>query len=187
MNKPDFEKCTVEATKLLYQQDVSNRVLNIQNLTYDKTIVFESIQNYSKLTQRPISDFLSDNKKMLHDGCTLYVPEYDCYIVLYNADIKCSELLNWTLGHEIGHIYLEHQNAGNLEEIEAHYFASQLFMPDYTLFMSSIEHGEITVADKEIWEIQKERIDMYYECKKEGWDNRDTLSFWQELKAAYVL
>ena len=67
MNRPDFDKCTVEATKLLYKQDVSNLILNIQNLVFDKNIIFESLQNYCQLTHRPLSDFLSNKKQLLYD------------------------------------------------------------------------------------------------------------------------
>lgn len=216
MSKPDFERCTVEATKLLYRQNVSNRILDIQNLTYDKSIIFDSIQNYCQLTRQPIANFLSEEKQMLKDGCTIYLPEYDCYIVLYNAEIHCFEHLNWTLAHEVGHIYLGHTDDGDLEEVEAHYFASQLFMPDFTLKMMSKHYGPVTAEDiieifgvsapaakkrvqtmnkrtcvtfssraKEIWEIQREKVDLYYECKKDGSDFRNTLAFWLEMKTNY--
>lgn len=216
MSKPNFERCTVEATKLLYKQDVSNRILNIRNLTYDKNIIFDSIQNYCQLTRTPLFYFLSEDKQMLKDGCTIYVPEHDLYIILYNADITYFEHLNWTLAHEVGHIYLGHTKDDDLEEVEAHYFAAQLLMPDYTLFMTAKEHGGISSEDiteifgvspeaaqkriqtmkkrtcfraskkaKEIWASQRERVDMYFECQKEGWDFRNTLSFWLDMKAEY--
>lgn len=216
MSRPDFERCTVEATKLLYRQNISNRILNIQNLTYDKNIVFDSIQNYCQLTHSSLSNFLSEDKQMLHDGCTIYYSECDCYIILYNADIQYFEHLNWTLAHEIGHIYLGHIKDDDIEEIEAHYFASQMFMPDYTLFMAAHEYIKITAYDiteifgvseeaankrictmkkrtlfnasqkaREIWSVQKERIDIYYECKREGWDFRNTLAFCLKMKADY--
>lgn len=216
MHKPDFEKCTTEATNLLHKQDVSDRILNIQNMTFDRNIIFDSIQNYCHLVHRPISDFLSDSRKMLTDGCTIYIPGTECYLVLYNADITCFEHLNWTLGHEVGHIYLNHQNDDDIEEIEAHYFASQLFMPDYSIYMIAREHGKVTSKDlvelfgvsetaaykrictmnkrtcfcaskqaKEIWDVQKERVDMYFECQREGSNFRNTLFFWRSMKADY--
>lgn len=216
MSKPNFERCTVEATKLLYQQDVSNRILNIQNLIYDKAIVFDTIQNYCQLTKRPLSDFLSDDKQMLRDGCTIYNQVCNCYIILYNAEITYFEHLNWTLAHEIGHIYMGHTKDDDLEEVEAHYFAAQLLMPDFAIKMIAHEHGKVTVDDiieifgvspeaaqkrigtmnkrtcisfptraQEIWIAQKEKVDLYYECKKDGFDFRNSLSFWLEMKADY--
>lgn len=217
MRRPDFERCTSEATRLLYKQDVSNRILNIKNLTYDKNIIFDSIQNYSLITRTPLFYFLSEDKQALLDGCTIYDRRHDQYIVLYNDDVRYFEHLNWTLGHEIGHIYLGHTEDGDIEEVEAHYFASQLFMPDFSLKMIMKEYGKINTWDvaeifgvsesaakkrietmnkrtcvtfsskaKEIWESQKERIDMYYDCQKEGYDYRNTLSFWLDMKADYI-
>lgn len=216
MLKPNFDKCTREATKLLYQQDVSSRILNVQNLTYDKNIIFESIQNYSQLTGKPLSDFLSEDKQMLKDGCTIYIPDSNIYLILYNGYCSHFEHLNWTLAHEIGHIYLGHLKDGNVEEVEAHFFASQLFMPEYSIFMMAHEYGQVdgyalteifgvsleaankristmkkkycvnaSKKDKEIWEAQKERVAMYYDCLKDGTDYRTTLILWDDYKHEY--
>ena len=216
MLKPDFERCTKEATKLLYHQDVSNRILNIQNLIYDRNIIFDTIQNYSLLTGRSLSDFLSEDKQMLKDGCTIYIPNVDTYLILYNGFCSHFEHLNWTLAHEIGHVYLGHSEDGDLEEVEAHFFASQLFMPEYSIFMMAHEYGSVdasalteifgvsqeaankrintmnkkhsviaTKKDKEIWDLQKERIAMYYDCLKDGTDYRTTLILWEDYKREY--
>lgn len=40
MNSPDFEKCKSRATELLYNQNLKDRILNIQKLDYgEKTII----------------------------------------------------------------------------------------------------------------------------------------------------
>lgn len=135
---------------------------------------------------------------------------------MYNASCRHFERHNWTLAHEIGHIYLGHTEDNNTEEVEAHFFASQLFMPEYSLFMMKKEYGCVDVKalteifgvsedaaarrirtmsrkysvrttqkDKEIWESQRERIDMYYGCLKDGSDYRNTLYFWNQMKADY--
>lgn len=39
--------------------------------------------------------------------------------------------------------------------------------------------------DREIWHNQKERIDMYFHCKREGRNFRETLYFWNEMKIEY--
>lgn len=208
MRSLNFEKCTELATQLLYKQDLKNRVLNIQNLDYgEKTIIFDTIQNYALLTGRSLQDFLSEDKNILKDGCTLVLGN-NTYLILYNAKINYWEHLNWTLAHEIGHIYLQHLEDGPAEEIEAHYFAAQLFMPEYSILMMSKEHGVInsndlieifgvspeaaakrintmnkrfavraTSIDREIWKIQKERVDLYYSCNKNRYKYRNTLDF----------
>ena len=38
---------------------------------------------------------------------------------------------------------------------------------------------------QEIWNAQKEKVDLYYECKKDGMDFRNSLAFWLETKADY--
>ncbi len=143
MEKPDFSRCTAKATELLYKQDVSGRILNIQELKYDKDIVFDTIQSYCQLTRIPISNFISPHNDILKDGCTICDRDTGCYVVLYNADILHFAHRNWTLAHEVGHIYLGHEKDESIEEIEAHFFASQLFMPEYTLRMMAENYGSV--------------------------------------------
>ncbi|MBO5853155.1 MAG: ImmA/IrrE family metallo-endopeptidase [Bacteroidales bacterium] len=216
MVTPDFERCTALATELLYKQNIKDRILNIRNLDYgDKTIVFESVQNYARLVNRPISDFLSEDNQILNDGCTL-VPEKGIYIILYNEQVGYWEHLNWTLAHEIGHIYLGHTEDSPIAEVEAHFFAAQLFMPEYSIYMMRKEHGRVTMddlieifgvspeaaqkrietmnkkgafraskIDREIWDIQKKRVDIYYECEKNKYQYRNTLDFELYMESEY--
>lgn len=220
MAAPNFEKCTELATELLYNQNIKDRVLDIQRLNYgEKTILFDSIQNYAYVTHRPLFDFYCTDKPILRDGCLLIV-ENNIYIVLYNAEINYWEHLNWTLAHEIGHIYLGHTEDGPTEEIEAHFFAAQLFMPEYSIMMMSREHGLINAddlieifgvsteaasrristmrkkcsfrasrIDKEIWKVQKERVDLYYQCKKNSNEYRQSLDIilYMEAEAEHEL
>ena len=216
MATPDFERCTALATELLYKQNIKDRILNIQRLDYgDKNIIFDTIQNYALLTHRPISDFLTEDNPILKDGCTLVLGN-NTYLVLYNNQINNWEHLNWTLAHEIGHIYMEHTEDGEKEEIEAHFFAAQLFMPEYSILMMSREHGSISTndlieifgvspkaaqkriktinkkgafrasrIDREIWEVQKKRVDLYYQCKKNPYEYRNTLDFMLYMESEY--
>lgn len=145
--KPDFEKCINAATNLLYKQDLSTRILDVEKLQYDKPIIFDSIQKYCLHTNEPIERFISDNNETLKDGCTIYDKKTGYYIILYNDEVTYFQHRNWTLGHEVGHVYLGHTTDGDLEEIEAHFFASQLFMPEYSLYMTAKEYGRITKDD----------------------------------------
>ena len=206
MRSPNFEKCTALATELLYNQNIKNRILDIQKLDYgERNIIFDTIQNYASIVNLPLSRFLSEKNKILKDGCTIVIDK-NTYLVLYNGEINYWEHLNWTLAHEIGHIYLEHREDGEIEEIEAHYFAAQLFMPEYSILMMKKEHGEISESDlieifgvspkaaskrietmkkrisfrastidKDIWKIQKERVDLYFSCGKNRMRYRSTL------------
>ena len=207
MREPDFKKATQKATELLCEQDLKfDRVLNVRNLKYDKHVVFDSIQNYCMLTRTPVSTFLDPEKKILHDGCSLFDKRTGIYIVLNNDEVHYFEHANWTLAHEIGHIYLDHENDGRTEEIEAHHFAAQLFMPEYTIYQMGREYGKVTAKDLveifgvspeaaqrrinsmnkrcsissskhdiNVWEMQEERIGLYYRCKESGEDYRYSL------------
>lgn len=207
MREPDFDRCTTAATDLLIKQNLRDRILNIRNLNYDKNIFFDSIQNYALTVKCPLSKFFSDDNDSLKDGCTLILGNNN-YVVLYNEEIRYFEHLNWTLAHEIGHIYLNHKDDGPIEEVEAHFFAAQLLMPEYTIYKMSEEHGKICKKDLEeifgvspeaaqkrldtmkkknsffcgekhnkIWQMQKERIDLYYECGKDRVAFRNCLEF----------
>lgn len=211
MIKPDFGKCVTEATKLLYNQDTFCQTLDVKTLRYDKNIVFDSIQNYASFSNAPIEFFFSDKKKALKDGCTIVYG--NIYIVLFNNELTNKKRLNWTLAHEIGHIHLGHTKDEDIEEVEAHFFASQLLMPEYTIHMIGVERGKVTsddlvelfgVSDEsarkriktmnkksgvsysnidiEIWKSQKEKVDIYFDCKKSGHDFRDALIYVKEMK-----
>lgn len=216
MRSPDFEKSTELATELLYNQNIKNRILDIRKLNYGKKkIIFDSIQNYSKVVNRPLTDFLSQDNHILKDGCTLVLSSRD-YLILYNDQIRNWEHLNWTLAHEVGHIYMEHIEDGPIEEIEAHYFAAQLFMPEYSILMMQKEHGSIksddlieifgvspeaaarrintmrkrcffraSAIDKEIWGIQKDRVDLYYNCNRDRYKYRNTLDIMLYMDSIY--
>lgn len=186
MVRPDFDRCTKEATKLLYKQNLSDRILNIMNLDYDKNIMFDSIQNYCRYTKTPAKNFLSTDNDTLKDGCTLFDRKTGYYIVLYNDEIKYFEHRNWTLGHEVGHIYLGHTKDDDLEEVEAHFFASQLFMPEYTLLMMSRKYGPVNVyalteifgvsfesAAKRISTMRKKSCFSATERDKEIWNTQE--------------
>jgi Zn-dependent peptidase ImmA (M78 family) len=131
--KPDFDKCEKMATKLLLMQDIHSLSIDVKSLVFDKNIIIDSIQNYCRITDSPLFAFIKN--EVLKDGCTLIYRHNSetVYIVLYNEEIRCKERLNWTLAHEIGHIYLGHKHDGTNEEIEAHYFAAQLLMPEIVI------------------------------------------------------
>lgn len=146
MITPDFEKCTKLATQLLHKQRIDDRVLDIRALKYDKEIIFDTIQDYAFYTKTPLNKFPIDENGILRDGCTLKLGN-EMHLVLYNNMINNFEHLNWTLAHEVGHIYLGHTEDGPIEEIEAHFFAAQLFMPEYSLYMMHRNYGPIYVKD----------------------------------------
>lgn len=192
MRKPNFRLCEKLATQLLSHQNLISTMIDVQHLKYDKTIIFDSIQNYATITNTPINFFINPKTQLLSEGCCIPFYDKDVYVVLYNDKIQSYEHLNWTLAHEIGHIYLGHKKDSAIEEIEAHFFAAQLLMPEYVLFMIDQKWGlntddiymlfnvsmpaaqkrmntykkkmyiNINSFDEDIWNMMKEYIESYY-------------------------
>lgn len=177
-----------------------------------KNIVFCSIQEYCQITQMPISAFINDKVSSIKDGCCIIDKKSQINIVLYDGLLENFERKNWSLAHEVGHIYMGHTEDGRIEEVEAHYFASQLFMPEFTLYMMEKKYGKLCAedltaifnvsyaaaqkrldsfkrmavinagkSDEIIWNRQKERIGLYYDCKELGLDYMTAL----ELQNTY--
>lgn len=109
--------------------------------------MFSSIQEYCQLTQRPVSAFINNGPASINDGCCLKPANHDFSIIIYDASNTNFERRNWSLAHEVGHVYLDHTEDGEIEEIEAHYFASQLFMPEFTLHMMEKNYGKFDAED----------------------------------------
>lgn len=193
ISKPRFKECTEKATRLLCRQEMLGRALSIRKLTYDRCIIFDTIQNYASITGFSEAQLRCT---LLKDGCVL--KRKGVNIVLYEeSTFGHWERFNWTLGHEVGHVYMEHRHHGPTEEVEAHFFTSQLFLPEYTIrqmvedrrvidandlsqiFWVSIEAAKKRIRtlkkyhtqqwlpeDFEIYERLYDRIDFYFYCKK---------------------
>ena len=147
MRYPNFELCETRASRLLSKQNLRSTRIDVTQLKYDKDIMFDSIQNYCIATGMPLSNFINSKNQLLSEGCTICDYDSGIDIVLYNDKLQSQEHLNWTLGHEIGHIYMRHKCDGQVEEIEAHFFAAQLLMPAYTIYMMSKLFGKVDTED----------------------------------------
>lgn len=126
--RPDFERSRALATAILMKQSSPHIPVLTDKLTFDKKILFDTFQRYHRLTMRrfPV-DMLSSGVM----GGTIVLPNR--YLILYDAKEGYSRRLNWTLAHEVGHIYLGHTTDGANEEIEAHFFAAELLAPECIL------------------------------------------------------
>lgn len=149
---PDFERATKEATKLLaMQKDLLFYAHDIRGIRTNKNIIFDSMQAYCALTHAPLGKFMGYNG-LLKDGCTIYDHRNDLYLILYNFPLERGSLipltrLNWTLSHELGHIYLGHTTESRVNEIEANHFAAQLLMPDISMVSIVWMFDNVTVED----------------------------------------
>lgn len=144
--RPNFGLCTDKATDLLCIQNITGTKIDVQKLLYDKNIHFDSIQNYCNITGISLEKYTKKDG-LLSEGCTVYDPHSNYYLVLHNDKLQSLEHLNWTRGHEIGHIYMGNTMDNPKEEIEAHYFAAQLLMPEYCMFQLRKIRGELLEED----------------------------------------
>lgn len=126
-DKPDFERARLLAYELLLEQKKPTIGMNAKDIvSKNKNIYFDTFQNYSKLTNRSIDTLKSKNKILL--GMTICI-ENNKYLVLNDKNTSAC-CRNWANLHEMGHIFMEHTSNGDKEEVEAHFFAACLLMPD---------------------------------------------------------
>lgn len=125
--KPNFDKAEYAAKLLRLNQPDDSLALNVRKMKFDLPIIIDTFQSYANLVGIPIQKLYLSSR--FHDGYTISAE--NAYIVLYDNNTECSEeRLNWTLAHEIGHIYLDHKIDGPQQEIEAHWFAAELLAPE---------------------------------------------------------
>lgn len=74
------------------------------------------------------------------DGKTIYIN--GMYFIIYNSKHIIGRR-RWTIAHELGHIFLEHEEQSRVNEAEANYFAKELLMPMAVL----VEMGATSVED----------------------------------------
>ncbi|MCC8023145.1 MAG: ImmA/IrrE family metallo-endopeptidase [Clostridiales bacterium] len=123
--KPDFARSEAAATKLLMQQEIHAFATDLWHLKLDRPVYFDSIQNYCRLADLPPEHFTDSG--VLKDGCT--VAYRNMHLILYNIAEPNFGRLNWTVAHELGHIFLGHESDGETQEAEANHFAAQLLLP----------------------------------------------------------
>lgn len=138
--QPNFTEAQDKASELLSKQGKFDTLsIDVFKLAFDYNILFDSMQNYCKLTDRSFKEFGFDK---LNNGGVIILGN-DTFLILYNEK-HSPERINWTLAHEVGHIYLGHQTDGAIEEVEAHFFAAQLLMPEVVLRLLEHELHEMS-------------------------------------------
>lgn len=128
----NYIKAREMASEILLLQSDNNFPIDLFNLTFKQcSIVITTFQNYSEITDVKIEDlFAQGNGK---DGYTIPYIRGNVHVILYNEDVESCGRIRWTIAHEIGHLILGHDQQGEIEEIEADTFASQLLAPQCIL------------------------------------------------------
>lgn len=129
---PNFDRCEKLATSLLLKQkSFSSTRIKVTDLQFDYNIVFDTFLHYCQITGTPTYAFFIPGTMVYRDCIT--IKRGHIYIILYNSFDNNYARRNWSITHEIGHIYLGHKTDDPLEEIEANFFAAQLLMPEAVL------------------------------------------------------
>lgn len=161
--KPNFDKAEKTARLLRLSQPNSNLSLDIVKMKFDLPIIIDTFQNYSQITQTPISSLIPS--PILKDGYLIKAAPY--FIILYDADMPYGKKhTNWTLAHEIGHIYLGHEQDDVTAEVEAHWFAAELLAPEIIIREIARKRNE-TGRKVDVYDIEDFfEISMEASCKR---------------------
>lgn len=117
------------AAALLLRQRLRSLFFDVKKLSYDRPVVFSSYERFCRGTSMTVAQLTA--LEDLRDGCTLMRTQDDITtcVILYNEAQKNLRRRNFTLAHELGHIYLGHKEDNNQNETEANIFASEFVMP----------------------------------------------------------
>ena len=117
-------------TSLAYEDLLSQHysAFPIDPAGYDRDgVVIATFQEYSAITGCELFDLTCDF--VFEDGFACRELRPGLKLILYNDD-KIEPRKNHSLCHEIGHLRAHHSKHGETEEIEAHFFASQMLVPN---------------------------------------------------------
>ena len=119
------------AQGLLLAQKPARLPVRIERLRFEKSLLIDSLGHYCALTGNTLDGLTGGASAALRDGCTLVRQrgEKRVYIILYNEGVGSTRRRNFTLAHEVGHIYLKHVRDDPAGEREADAFAAELLMP----------------------------------------------------------
>lgn len=129
----DYARAKSAAVALLLRQSPALPV-DVLGLRHERAVRFETVQRFCALTNTT-REALAMGSDCLRDGCSLFFSRggVDQVLVLYDGSVRNAGRRNFTLAHELGHIYLGHRSDGEDEEREANCFAAQLLVPDVLL------------------------------------------------------
>lgn len=139
MRQPDYNRAKRKATAILARQDLKGRTTDVRTFKLDRPIYFLPVQQYCGCIGMTYEDAKASG---LADGCIIGDKKYGIYTIIYNETENPRML--FTLAHELGHIYLNHDDVDDaVDEREADVFASQLLMPDYSIVRMAYDYGKV--------------------------------------------
>lgn len=143
---PNLTRAAETARHLLLRQNPPRLPIKADRLSFGRAIVIDSMKRFCMVTATTL-DELACGTDCLKDGCTL-VLSGGRFVILYNEESRSHRRRNFTLAHELGHIFLGHAQDGDLEEQEANCFAAELIVPRILAasFLAQLPDGRDPVA-----------------------------------------
>ncbi len=112
------------ALSLLLKQKFSGQYalsfLDLRNIITGGKAMISSISEYEAATGTHLTE-IRDGLSLISNNST---------IIFYNDKEKNIHRRNWTIAHELGHVFLGHKSDGNREQREANRFAAELLIPE---------------------------------------------------------
>ncbi|MCL2857308.1 MAG: ImmA/IrrE family metallo-endopeptidase [Oscillospiraceae bacterium] len=128
---PEILRAKQLARELLLSQKSTRLPVSVERLSFDRSVLIDSLEHYCVMTGSTVRQLCAGNMAALKDGCTLVRQRGDrkVYVILYNARANSVRRQSFTLAHEVGHIYLEHEDDDPESERQADAFAAELLLP----------------------------------------------------------
>lgn len=143
MSNPNYKKARKAASEILMLQNEIIFPIDVEKIKLEgKNVIFSSYNNYAQKTGIDVSTL--NGGGMFKDAMIINHSD-EIKVVLYNSDIKSKGRILWSKAHELGHIVLKHKQQGQIEEIEADTFASQLLLPQCLLKKLFDNNIQVTV------------------------------------------
>ncbi len=123
------------ALKLLLRQPLKGPYalyfFDYRHLLTDGKAVIDTMSAYEKRIGKPLP--------FRTDGLTLR--QGDRALILYDDAIENRGRVNWTIAHELGHVYLRHTEESQKEQREADRFAAALLLPECVIRFLDCQGG----------------------------------------------
>ena len=138
------------ARSLLLRQKSARLPISVERLAFERSVIIDSLEHYCVMTESTMQQLCAGNEAALKDGCTLVrlLGDRKIYVILYNARASSIRRQSFTLAHEVGHIYLDHQDDSPDNERQANAFAAELLLPQVlaSKFLCGLPSGHDPVA-----------------------------------------
>lgn len=149
----DWNRITSSAYLSLLELNLNSFPINPKKFKF-KGVRIASFQKYSEITGLTVEEITCNRE--LDDAFVLKGLREGVTLILYNKN-KYGSRVKHSLLHEVGHIKLNHKKHGAQEEIEAHFFASQMNAPNVLLReISRRGHRVDALALKQHFELSDE-------------------------------